>query len=111
MVLFAISIRQEEILELLQRMSEHVGRPTKFSFLLAPSMSNNIASLVFGNRLKYDDPQRQKLDATIREIGILAGSTAWQMFFPWLRKILSYFNIGSKGKLVKVLKEIKDYCR
>ncbi|GFV86873.1 cytochrome P450 18a1 [Trichonephila clavipes] len=102
---------KEEILELLQRMSEHVGRPTKFSFLLAPSMSNNIASLVFGNRLKYDDPQRQKLDATIREIGILAGSTAWQMFFPWLRKILSYFNIGSKGKLVKVLKEIKDYCR
>ncbi|GFY75841.1 cytochrome P450 18a1 [Trichonephila inaurata madagascariensis] len=73
---------KEEILELLQRMSEHVGRPTKFSFLLAPSMSNNIASLVFGNRLKYDDPQRQKLDATIREIGKLAGSTAWQMFFP-----------------------------
>ncbi|GFR19891.1 cytochrome P450 18a1 [Trichonephila clavata] len=102
---------KEEILELLQRMSEHVGKPTKFSFLLAPSMSNNIASLVFGNRLKYDDPQRQKLDATIREIGKLAGSTAWQMFFPWLRKILSYFNIGSKGKLVRVMKEMKDYCR
>ncbi|GFR24738.1 cytochrome P450 18a1 [Trichonephila clavata] len=102
---------KEEILELLQRMSEHVGTPTKFTYLLAPSMSNNIASLVFGNRLKHDDPQRQKLDATIREIGKLAGSTAWQMFFPWLRKILSYFNIGSKGKLVRVMKEMKDYCR
>ncbi|GFV86880.1 cytochrome P450 18a1 [Trichonephila clavipes] len=102
---------KEEILELLQRMSERVGRPTKFNFLLAPSMSNNIASLLFGHRLKYDDPQRQKLDATLREIGILAGSSAWQMFFPWLRKILSYFNIGSKEKLVKMLNEIKKYCR
>ncbi|GFR19898.1 cytochrome P450 18a1 [Trichonephila clavata] len=102
---------KEEILELLQRMSEHVGIPTKFNFLLAPSMSNNIASLLFGNRLKYDDPQRQKLDDTFREIGRLAGSSAWLMFFPWLRKILSYFNTGSKEELARMNNEIKNYCR
>ncbi|GFT82457.1 cytochrome P450 2G1 [Nephila pilipes] len=102
---------KEEILELLQRMSENVEKPTKLSYLLAPSMSNNIASLVFGNRLKYDDPQRQRLDQLLRKVGELAGSVSWQIFFPWLREILSYFNIGSKGKLVRVLHEVKDYCR
>ncbi|GFV86864.1 cytochrome P450 18a1 [Trichonephila clavipes] len=102
---------KEEILELLQRMSEHVGKPTKFSYILAPSMSNNIASLLFGNRLKYDDPQRQKLDETIREIGRLAGSTSWQIFFPWLKGILSYFNVGDKGRLVAMLHENREYCK
>ncbi|GFS62402.1 cytochrome P450 18a1, partial [Nephila pilipes] len=102
---------KEEILELLQRMSENVEKPTKLSYLLAPSMSNNVASLIFGNRLKYDDPQRQRLDKLIREVGQLAGSVSWQIFFPFLRRILSYFNIGNKGKLVRVLHEVKDYCR
>ncbi|GFT21011.1 cytochrome P450 2A9 [Nephila pilipes] len=102
---------KEEILELLERMSAHVGKPTKFSYILAPSMSNNIASLVFGKRLKYNDPQRQRLDNSIGEIGRLAGSVSWQLFFPWLRKFLSYFNIGDKGKLVTVLHDVKEYCR
>ncbi|GFR19889.1 vitamin D 25-hydroxylase [Trichonephila clavata] len=102
---------KEEILELLQRMSEHVGKPTKFSYILAPSMSNNVASLLFGNRLKVDDPQRQKLDETIREIGRLAGSTSWQIFFPWLKGILSYFNVGDKGRLVAMLHENREYCK
>ncbi|GFT25381.1 cytochrome P450 2G1 [Nephila pilipes] len=92
-------------------MSENVGKPTKLSYLLAPSTSNNVASFMFGNRLKYDDPQRQRLDQMIREVGQLAGSVSWQIFFPWLRGILSYFNIGNKGKLVAALHEVKEYCR
>ncbi|GFS87502.1 cytochrome P450 2U1 [Nephila pilipes] len=47
----------------------------------------------------------------IQEVGQLAGSVAWQIFFPWLREILSFFNIGNKGKLVKALKEMKDFSR
>ncbi|GFT91336.1 cytochrome P450 18a1, partial [Nephila pilipes] len=102
---------KEEILELLQRMSEHVGKPTQFSYILAPSMSNNIASLVFGTRLKYNNPERQRLDMLIRETGRLAGVVSWQLFFPWIRIIMSYLNVGDKEKLVSVLREIKDYCR
>ncbi|GFY75839.1 cytochrome P450 18a1 [Trichonephila inaurata madagascariensis] len=102
---------KEEIQELLQRMTKHVGKPTKLSDLLAPSMSNNIASLLFGNRLKYDDPQRKKLDQSLRDIGRLVGATSWQIFFPSLSKFLNYLNVGGKGKLSVMLNEVKDYCR
>ncbi|GFV35610.1 cytochrome P450 2G1 [Trichonephila clavipes] len=102
---------KEEILELLQRMSEYVGKPTEFSSILAPSMSNNIASLVFGSRLKYSDPERQKLDTLVQETGRLARFVSWHMFFPTIRKIMSYFNVGDEGKLNSVLTRVKDYCR
>ncbi|GIY18589.1 cytochrome P450 2A9 [Caerostris darwini] len=102
---------KEEILELIDRMSEQVGKPFKFSYILAPSVSNNIASLVFGRRMKYNDPERQKLDQTIREIGRLAGSISWNMYFPYLKRFMDFFNIGSKGRLTKMLRELKDYCR
>ncbi|GFW18963.1 cytochrome P450 2G1 [Trichonephila clavipes] len=102
---------KEEILELLERMSEHVGKPTKLSYLLVPSMSNNIASLVFGKRLKYDDPERQDLDRLLKEISILAGSLTLLAFFPSIKRIVDYFNIGNKGRLVRVSREVTDYCR
>ncbi|GIZ05395.1 cytochrome P450 2J2, partial [Caerostris extrusa] len=102
---------KEEILELLEQMSENVGKPVKLSYLLAPSMSNNIASLVFGKRLKYNDPVRQNLDRQIREIGRLAGAVSWQLFFPWIRAFVSKFNIGDNGKMVRLFGEMKDFCR
>ncbi|GIY18588.1 cytochrome P450 18a1 [Caerostris darwini] len=101
---------KEEILELLERMSENVERPVKFSYFLAPSMSNNIVSLIFGRRMKYDDPERQRLDVLVREVGRLAGSVSWQLFFPWIRAIINYFNIGNNAKLLNVLHEIKQFC-
>ncbi|GIY18586.1 cytochrome P450 18a1 [Caerostris darwini] len=101
---------KDEILELLDRMSENVEKPAKFSYFLAPSMSNNIASMIFGNRMKYDDPERQKLDVLVTDIGRLAGSVSWQLFFPWIRAIINYFNIGNNAKLINVLQELKEYC-
>ncbi|GFR26265.1 hypothetical protein TNCT_427611 [Trichonephila clavata] len=101
----------EEILELLKCMSDHVGKPTQLSHLLVPTMSNNIASLVFGKRLKYDDPESQNLDHLLKEVGRLAGSLAWLAFFPSMKKIVDYFSIGNKGRLVRVLREVTDYCR
>ncbi|GBO01449.1 Cytochrome P450 2J2 [Araneus ventricosus] len=102
---------KEEILELLERISEQEGKPVKHAYILAPSMSNNIASLVFGKRLKFDDPQRERLDHLVRELGRLAGSLSWQLFFPWLRAVMSTFNVGDKGRLFRVMHEIKNYCR
>ncbi|GBM40327.1 Cytochrome P450 2J6, partial [Araneus ventricosus] len=90
---------QEEILELLQRISEYCGKPVKHAYLLAPSMSNNIASLLFGKRLKYNNPQRQKLDRIVQNIGRLLGMVSWQLFFPWIREIFKKLNIGSNRQL------------
>ncbi|GIY18584.1 cytochrome P450 18a1 [Caerostris darwini] len=101
---------KEEILELLDRMSENVEKPVKFSDFLAPSMSNNIASLIVGKRMNYDDPERQKLDVLVREVGRLAGSVSWQLFFPWIRVIINYFNLGDNSKLINVLHEIRVFC-
>ncbi|GBN57079.1 hypothetical protein AVEN_90527-1, partial [Araneus ventricosus] len=101
---------KEEILELLERISDQEGKPVKHAYILAPSMSNNIASLVFGKRLKFDDPQRERLDHLVREVGRLAGSVSWQLFFPWLRAVMSTFNIGNNGTLFRVMHEVKNYC-
>ncbi|GBN91756.1 Cytochrome P450 1A1, partial [Araneus ventricosus] len=101
----------EEILELLEIISGEEGKPMSHSSLLTPSMSNNIASLVFGKRMKFDDPERQRLDYLVREIGRLVGFVSWQLFFPWLRVFMNTFNIGSKGQLFKVITEVKDYCK
>ncbi|XP_035218553.1 cytochrome P450 18a1-like, partial [Stegodyphus dumicola] len=102
---------KEEILELLQRMEDYHGSPIKIAELLAPSMSNNITSLIFGKRLKPDDPKRQKLDKLINEVGRLAGALSWQMFFPWIRTFVSFFNIGNKAKLSRCLLEMKAFVR
>ncbi|CAL1262442.1 unnamed protein product [Larinioides sclopetarius] len=102
---------KEEILELLERISGEEGKPVEHTTLLAPSMSNNIASLVFGKRMKHDDPERQRLDYLIHEIGRLARFVSWQLFFPWLKGVMNTFNIGNKGQLFKVFTEMKEYCR
>ncbi|GBM52072.1 hypothetical protein AVEN_131092-1 [Araneus ventricosus] len=102
---------KEEILEILERISDQEGKPVKHAYILAPSMSNNIASLVFGKRLKYDDPERERLDHLVGELGRLLRSVSWQPFFPWLRAVMSTFNVGDKGRLLRVMREIKNYCR
>ncbi|XP_054724534.1 cytochrome P450 18a1-like [Uloborus diversus] len=100
---------KDEILELLERMDQLEGSPTKMSDILAPSMSNNIASLLFGRRLKYNDPRRIKLDKMISDVGKIAGSTIWQMFFPLINSILKKLQIGNNGKLTRANREVKKY--
>ncbi|GFR19905.1 cytochrome P450 2A9 [Trichonephila clavata] len=102
---------KEEILELLEIMSEHVGKPKSLSVFLIPSMSNIIASVLFGKRLKYNDPERQKLDSLLREFAKLAGTLSAQTFFPWLKPLMSYIYSKNYSRIIEVLEEIKDYCR
>ncbi|GFY49996.1 cytochrome P450 2C28 [Trichonephila inaurata madagascariensis] len=51
------------------------------------------------------------LDRLLKEVGRLAGSLTWLAFFPSIKRIVDYFNIGNKGRLVRVLREVTDYCR
>ncbi|KAF8793939.1 Cytochrome P450 2G1 like protein [Argiope bruennichi] len=102
---------KEEIIELLQRISEYDGKPVKHSYLLEPSMSNNVSFLVFGKRLKYNDPERENLDRFVREVARLIGATSWQVFFPWLGAFMRKFKLGQNGELSKLLGELKEYIR
>nr|XP_042911222.1 cytochrome P450 18a1 [Parasteatoda tepidariorum] len=102
---------KDEILELFERIEEKDGSPIPTKDFLTPSMSNNIASLLFGKRLKYNDPKRQKLDKLLHEVGRLVGSVMIFTFFPWLAALLNFFNIGNKKKLSKALSDIKAYVR
>lgn len=77
--------------------------------LLTPSMSNNIASLLFGKRLKYDDPQRQRTDRNLNDIGKLTGALMVKLFLPWLGPIMNFFNIGNPTKLTETVREMKKY--
>ncbi|GFX99253.1 cytochrome P450 18a1 [Trichonephila clavipes] len=102
---------KEEISDLLNHLAKMEGKPTIIRSVLAPSMSNNIAVLVFGKRYKYDDPIRKMLDRTLNESAAAAGQVAWQLFFPELAKLLKFLRIGSEGKIAKVLKESRDHTK
>ncbi|CAL1262532.1 unnamed protein product [Larinioides sclopetarius] len=101
----------EEIREVLDHFEESEGRPMFVRPILAPSMSNNIASLIYGRRMKYDDPDRILLDHIISESSRLAGSAAWQFFFPWVRKVVNFFRFGGEGQFDYLLRAMKEFAR
>ncbi|XP_035204797.1 cytochrome P450 18a1-like [Stegodyphus dumicola] len=107
----SINLLQDEILELLQSIQDHHESPIAVTELLTASMSNNISSLIFGKRLKADNPKRQKLDKLVNEIGRLGEALSWQAFFPWIRAFMSFCNIGDRGKLSKANSELRNFCR
>ncbi|GFU19784.1 cytochrome P450 2U1 [Nephila pilipes] len=102
---------KEEIYDLLELFEQSDGHPMYIRPLLAPSMSNNIASLVYGKRMKFDDPDRIMLDRVISEFSSQAGQAAWQIFFPWITRCLKFFRFGAEGKLDLLLREMKEYTR
>ncbi|KFM70322.1 Cytochrome P450 18a1, partial [Stegodyphus mimosarum] len=102
---------KDEILELLQRIQDYHESPIAVAELLTASVSNNISSLIFGKRLQADDPKRQKLNKLVNEVGRLAVALSWQIFFPWIRTLMSFCNSGNSGKLSRALSELKKFCR
>ncbi|GBM92884.1 hypothetical protein AVEN_110415-1, partial [Araneus ventricosus] len=102
---------KEEINEVLEHFDQSEGRSMFVRPLLAPSMSNNIASLIYGRRMKYDDPDRILLDQVIGEFSANAGQAAWQFFFPWARKCLKFFRFGAEGRVEYLLRKMKEFAR
>ncbi|XP_015920068.1 cytochrome P450 18a1 [Parasteatoda tepidariorum] len=101
---------KEEILELIELIEKENGCPISPAEYLTPSMSNNIASFIFGKRLKHDDPKRKMLNECFAEIGRL-GLPLIPMFFPWISKVLDFFNIGTRKKFSIELGKVKKYVR
>lgn len=72
-------------------------------------MSNNISSLMFGKRLKYDDPLRQMMTKTLKETGAAAGQASWHLFFPWIKKICKFLGILDVDKMHKIQHKMREY--
>ncbi|GIY94318.1 cytochrome P450 18a1 [Caerostris extrusa] len=102
---------KEEIRDLLDHLAKFNGQPTLVRTVLAPSMSNNIASLVYGKRLKYDDPVRKMLDKALNDGAAAAGQVTWQLFFPWLARLLKFIGLGSEGNIARLMKENRLYTK
>ncbi|XP_054706993.1 cytochrome P450 18a1-like [Uloborus diversus] len=100
----------DEIQELLKCIEKEGTGPIAIRTFLAPSMSNNIGSLVFGRRRQFDDPIRKMLDYSIQEGSKAAGQATWQIFFPWLRKILLFLRIGNLDTVAKTQLEFRSYA-
>ncbi|CAL1262528.1 unnamed protein product [Larinioides sclopetarius] len=100
---------KEEIRDMLDHLAKSKGKPIKVRPVLSPSMSNNISSLVFGKRLKYNDPDRKMMDRALIEGSAAAGQVSWQLFFPLLAKIAKFFGLGSEGKVAQVTKKLTEF--
>ncbi|KAF8786753.1 Cytochrome P450 2J2 like protein [Argiope bruennichi] len=93
----------EEIKHFMQVLKSHNGKPMDVKPPLTPSMSNNIAALVFGKRYEYDDPERQFLDENLEKAIETFAQTSPDVLYPWMRRI-PFFT-----KLLKVDKTLTAY--
>ena len=49
---------------------------------------------MFGKRLNYDDPIRQKMTRMLRESAMVGTQIGWQIFYPWLKKLMEFLGVG-----------------
>ncbi|KFM59349.1 Cytochrome P450 2A12, partial [Stegodyphus mimosarum] len=100
---------KEEITDLMQYFEKTDGKPTEVGPHLTSSVSGNIAALLFGKRLKYDDPKRVTLNNCLYEANKLFSQTSWQLFYPWVVKVMKFLHVGDVGSLSRVYDKMKDY--
>ncbi|KAM7290965.1 cytochrome P450 2J6-like isoform X1 [Ixodes scapularis] len=91
---------KEEIAQFCDVLKSWNGTPGKMETLIASSVSNNIAALIFGERFSYDDPRRKFLDKGASTVSRNASLTSTLEFLPALRKLLSYLP-SSKSSIVR----------
>lgn len=76
---------QDEIQHFLKLLEESKGKPMNLIKPLTPSMSNNICSLVFGERYEYDSPDRIIMDKALEVVAGSLAQTGSFIFFPWIK--------------------------
>ncbi|KAL1421115.1 hypothetical protein MTO96_023422 [Rhipicephalus appendiculatus] len=101
---------QEELRHLVDKLLSLQGKPVTPGAVLTPSASNVISTLVFGRRFEYEDPDRVHLDKLIDIIPALAAQTSAVNFFPWIRKLLLFFRVGTCEKLREALVLREDFA-
>ncbi|XP_023218067.1 cytochrome P450 2J6-like [Centruroides sculpturatus] len=88
---FLESVIQEEIFNLMKDFQKLEGKPCDIRYLLKRSTSNNISSLLFGQRLDYDDHRsRIMLESTeLFDSCNFYGDPS--VFFPFLKPLVYLF--------------------
>ncbi|XP_015781256.1 cytochrome P450 2C15-like [Tetranychus urticae] len=64
------------------------GKPVDFSQKIGPSISNNIAILLFGHKYDYNDPVKIEMDRARASFTRLFKFAGILTFLPWLTKVL-----------------------
>ncbi|XP_035232455.1 cytochrome P450 2J5-like isoform X1 [Stegodyphus dumicola] len=100
---------KEEITDLMEYFEKTAGKPTEVGSNLTSSASSNIAALLFGKRLKYDDPKRVMLNSCLQEANKLYSQTSWLLFYPWVVKVMKFLHVGDVGGLFRVYDSMKEY--
>ncbi|XP_025099197.1 cytochrome P450 2U1-like [Pomacea canaliculata] len=111
---------QEEVIEYLKALAGKKGQPQELTRMTQVSVSNNICSIVFGQRFEYEDPVFKRYMQAVDENIQGGGSVSLVQSFPILRFIPGdpfgmkkmYENISMVlNTLVKpfVDRHIKDY--
>lgn len=100
---------KEEICYMLDILKKNDGQPLAVDPILNPSMSNNIASLVFGRRMDSDDPKRIMLNQFLSDTNKLSGEMAIAAFFPWIMPLMRWLRIGNLHKLDEINAKMAEF--
>ena len=100
---------KNEITELMEEMDKSKGQSINAHKLLMPSMSNNIAALVYGHRFDYSDPKRILLDRVIQRLARYLGQTGLLAFFPTVAHICSQLRIFGFAQLREAMDDFQDF--
>ncbi|KAL1434043.1 hypothetical protein MTO96_012037 [Rhipicephalus appendiculatus] len=101
---------KDEVQYLADKIQELRGSPVDIRKYLVPSMSNNITSLVFGQRYPFEDHRRKFLDERLRRVVRIIGSGGLFTFLPsWAFLIFSIIPFTNVSKITGLLQEMFEY--
>lgn len=101
---------KDEVQYLAGKLLELDGSPVDIRKYLVPSMSNNITSLVFGQRYPFEDHRRKFLDERLGRVVRIIGSGGLFTFLPsWAFLIFSMLPFTNVGKITGLLQEMFEY--
>ncbi|KAH6928465.1 hypothetical protein HPB50_016612 [Hyalomma asiaticum] len=89
----------EEASNVVRQLASSEGKPVAVVSLLTSSTSNVVTALVYGRRFEYGSSERVQLDELADIIPTLSAQVLPINFFPWLRRVISFLNVGSCGRL------------
>ena len=102
---------QDEIHHFLDVLDTSKGHSIDLAEPLAPSISNNICSLVFGKRYEYSDQDRVYLDSNFKIVTDEFSHTNPAMFFPWLLKMPIVGKMLSLEKGYSALQNVRNLLK
>ncbi|KAG0417603.1 hypothetical protein HPB47_005478 [Ixodes persulcatus] len=100
----------KESRQLLERISDTGGAALNVQEYVLPSTSNNVAALVFGSGLPYDDPRRKRLDYVLSEaVAALAGGSFVTVLPALLDRMAGRLPFTRLGTIRRSLRQLLDF--